>query len=723
MMGSDDVFEFEGFRLDLRRMGVWKHDERILLEPKAVDVLRHLVANRDRLVTKDELLDCVWKDTFVTPNALTRAIAQLRKSLGDDVEHPRLIETITKRGYRFVAPVTIPAPIPALIPGVASNGHAAPAVPTAPAASLSRQPGARAGARTVASMGGLLAIVLLVGWLVAASRTSRPSAPLNITSLTSFGDVIDAIISPDARYVAFVRSSQGRQSLWIRQLRGTNAIQVVGPEAVSFYGMSFAPDSSSIYYVVRGPEPLASPTGMLFQIPALGGAPRRLGTPFDHYPVVSPDGTAIASLRADYPAAGQSAIVTVAADGSGLRTVMAVSPPEMLAPGFFVAPAWSPAGDRLAAAVRNTDTGTAHLITVDVATGAARRLTTSFASASFASWMPDGSGIVFTGATQRKTTSEFGSDLWFQPLPDGPPRPITTGVIEYRNATISADGTSLVSVGSLQNAGLWRLPLAGDRLERIPSQKEDGIAGLAWLDAKTIVFTSFDGGTAQIWTMGTDGSGRRQLTTDGANGSPRPTADGRTIFFVTNRTGHAGIWRMDGSGARQRLVAEAPESWDLALSSDERSLLFTGPSVDRGDSTWTVSTDGGNPSLLVKGLTHAAESPDGRALAGFWQARPNAPLALAVFPRAGGNPTVVFPDSVPTFGGGVWWSRDGRSLYYTNADRMNVWRQPLSGEAPTAITGLADGMIARGDLSADGRSLLAVRANPLRDAFLITGFR
>ena len=125
----------------------------------------------------------------------------------------------------------------------------------------------------------------------------------------------------------------------------------------------------------------------------------------------------------------------------------------------------------------------------------------------------------------------------------------------------------------------------------------------------------------------------------------------------------------------------------------------------------------------MKGLTHAAESPDGRALAGFWQAKPNAPLALAVFPRAGENPTVVFPGSVPTFGGGVWWSRDGRSLYYTNADRMNVWRQPLSGEAATAVTGLADGMIARGDLSSDGRSLLAVRANPLRDAFLITGFR
>src|SRR5262245_47998021 len=107
MTGSSDVFEFEGFRLDPRRMGVWKDDERVWLEPKAMDVLLHLVANRDRLVTKDELLDSAWKDAFVTPNALTRAIAQLRKALGDDVEHPRLIETVAKRGYRFVAPVTV----------------------------------------------------------------------------------------------------------------------------------------------------------------------------------------------------------------------------------------------------------------------------------------------------------------------------------------------------------------------------------------------------------------------------------------------------------------------------------------------------------------------------------------------------------------------------------------------------------------------------------------
>jgi DNA-binding winged helix-turn-helix (wHTH) protein/Tol biopolymer transport system component len=714
MTGSGDVFEFEGFRLDLRRMGVWKSDERVPLEPKALDVLRHLVTNRDRLVTKDELLNLVWKDTFVTPNALTRAIAQLRKGLGDDVEHPRLIETVAKRGYRFVAPVTVPG-----------NGLAEPlVVPVEPTPSVRGEPRTRDAARIVAAIAVLLAVVVVLGWRIAPSWTTRPTPTLDIVPLTSFGDVIDAIVSPDAKYVAFVRSLSGRQSLWIRQLRGTNPIQLVEPEPVSYYGMSFAPDSGSIYYVVRGPEPLAYPTGMLFQIAALGGRPRRLGIPFDHYPVVSPDGKLLASLRADYPEPGKSALVTIKADGSGMRPVLAVQEPDVLAPGFFIAPAWSPSGDRLAAAVRNADSRTAHLFTVDLATGAARRFATTFATAAFATWMPDGSGIVFTGTAQRKASAEFGSDLWFQPLPDGPPRAITTGVVEYRNASVSADGSSLVSVGSLQNAGLWRLPLAGGRLERIPAQKEDGLAGLAWLDSNTIVFTSFDGGTAQIWTMGVDGADRHQITTDGSSFSPRPTVDGRTIFFVSTHQRRTGIWRMDRTGAAARLIAEAPELWDLVLASDERRLLFTAPSVDRIDSTWTISTDGGQPELLVKGLTHAATSPDGRGIAGYWQQRANGPLALAVFPTSGGQPSSVFGgSSVSTVNGGVWWSRDGSAVYYTNADRVNVWRQPLKGGAPTIVTNLADGMISRGDLSPDGRSLLAVRANPLRDAFLITGFR
>src|ERR1043166_202676 len=158
MMGSDDVFEFEGFRLDTRRMGVWKGDERVLLEPKALDVLRYLVTNRDRLVSKEELLDSVWKDTFVTPNALTRAIAQLRKGLGDEVEHPKLIETVTKRGYRFVARVT-------LVPQADERPAAFRAPVTTPVRNVPEPRRERAAARTAVPIAALLAVLLLVGWL------------------------------------------------------------------------------------------------------------------------------------------------------------------------------------------------------------------------------------------------------------------------------------------------------------------------------------------------------------------------------------------------------------------------------------------------------------------------------------------------------------------------------------------------------------------------------
>lgn len=718
MPGSGDVFEFEGFRLDLRRMGVWRAGERVSLEPKALDVLRHLVVNRDRLVTKEELLDAVWKDTFVTPNALTRAIAQLRKNLSDEVERPRLIETVAKRGYRFVAPVTVIEP---------AEAERAPSTTPAAAERIDSRDRVRGRVGKAAALGAAaaVAVALLVGWRVAVSRAAGYSTSrLAITPLTAYGDVIDAIISPDAKYLAFVRSSQGEQSLWIRQLRGTNPIQLIAPQAVSYYGLSFAPDSASLYYVVRGPEPLAHPNGTLFQIPALGGAARRLGALFDHYPAVSPDGTMLASLRANYPSPDESALVTVRADGTGLRTVMSVREPEILAPGFFVAPAWSPAGDRIAAVVRNADTRRARLATVDLATGHARAFAATFASAAFASWLPDGSGIVFTGAAERTQAPEFGAELWFQPLPDGTPRPITTGIVEYRNATVSADGLSLVSVGGLQNADMWRLPLeGGGRTEKIPSQKEDGLGGIAWLDAHTIVFTSYDGGTPQIWTMAADGSGRRQITTEGANFSPRPTRDGRAIYFVSTRDGRSGIWQMQRDGSAARQIATAPELWNLALSQDERQLLFTAPGPDRLDSTWTVPTSGGRPSLLVGGLTRAAVSPDGRAVAGFWQQRADAQPALAVCAMAGGQPTFVFAAVAPAMRGGVWWSRDGRALYYTSTDRVNIWRQPLAGGDPATVTDLADGMISRGDLSPDGRTLLAVRAHPMRDAFLITGFR
>ena len=95
----------EPFRLDTANHCLWRGEDRVSIPPKAFDVLRYLVENPGRLVTQDELLDAVWPDTHVNPEILRKYILDVRKILGDRHDKPVFIETVTKRGYRFVAPV------------------------------------------------------------------------------------------------------------------------------------------------------------------------------------------------------------------------------------------------------------------------------------------------------------------------------------------------------------------------------------------------------------------------------------------------------------------------------------------------------------------------------------------------------------------------------------------------------------------------------------------
>jgi DNA-binding winged helix-turn-helix (wHTH) protein/tetratricopeptide (TPR) repeat protein len=99
------IFRFDNFEIDLQKGAVTKSGQAISLEPKAFRVLVHLIENRERLIEKSELLDAVWKETFVTENAMTRLIAQLRRALGDDAKQPKYILTLPTRGYRFIAEV------------------------------------------------------------------------------------------------------------------------------------------------------------------------------------------------------------------------------------------------------------------------------------------------------------------------------------------------------------------------------------------------------------------------------------------------------------------------------------------------------------------------------------------------------------------------------------------------------------------------------------------
>src|SRR5687767_12090980 len=137
----------------------------IPLEPKAFDLLVHLIEHRDRLVPKDELLESLWPGTFVTPNVLTRAMAQLRKGLGDDAHEARYIETFAKRGYRFIAPVTIAESHAAV-----SGPPASQSGPTAIRARFSRP----AGRQPLAVIAALILTAAAVGATAALVWTRTP---------------------------------------------------------------------------------------------------------------------------------------------------------------------------------------------------------------------------------------------------------------------------------------------------------------------------------------------------------------------------------------------------------------------------------------------------------------------------------------------------------------------------------------------------------------------
>jgi TolB-like protein/DNA-binding winged helix-turn-helix (wHTH) protein/Flp pilus assembly protein TadD len=97
---------FKAFRLDTANHILWRDGERVPIAPKGFDVLAYLVTHAGRVVTQDEILEALWPETYVNPEVLRKYILEIRKALGDRPNNPEFIETVPKRGYRFIAAVT-----------------------------------------------------------------------------------------------------------------------------------------------------------------------------------------------------------------------------------------------------------------------------------------------------------------------------------------------------------------------------------------------------------------------------------------------------------------------------------------------------------------------------------------------------------------------------------------------------------------------------------------
>src|SRR4051794_6714517 len=106
------VFGFDGFALDEDKRELRRGGAVIELQPKVMDLLHYLVKRREHLVTREELLDAVWDGVVVGDAAISRAIREVRRAVGDDGDAQRIVKTAHGRGFRFVAAVSELAPSP-----------------------------------------------------------------------------------------------------------------------------------------------------------------------------------------------------------------------------------------------------------------------------------------------------------------------------------------------------------------------------------------------------------------------------------------------------------------------------------------------------------------------------------------------------------------------------------------------------------------------------------
>lgn len=571
------------------------------------------------------------------------------------------------------------------------------------------------------ALGSVLLLLAVAGayWLSAARRDAAPRGELALERLTRSGTVIDAVISPDARYLAYVESEAGTQSLWYRQMNAGRPLQLVSTTG-GFWGLALSHDGTTIYYAIKAST---EPLGSLFSIPVLGGTPRRLLSGIDSSVTFSPDGTRLAYFRVDDGDEGASSLVIASTDGTDARALVTLNPPEFFVPAFFAAPAWSPDGRFIAAPIRDSRTRESRVALIDVAAGTRELLPARFAEVMQAKWLPDGSGLVLAARTVGTYGSGNGGQIWLQPYPDGELRRITNDLQEYRTVSLTADGSSLVSVAFDANAWLYLADAAGRGARRLGNERSFP-GGIAWnAEGSRIFYMKVEASDLQLWSVAADGSDAREVVRGVASSGIDATRDGEWIVYGAVRDGADGIWRARPDGSAPQLLAAVVNPSAIALSPDGRTVYFTS-SKDGPSSTYRIPISGGAPTLVARGLYRAGVSPDGRLLAGVYRPEQTAALSLGVIDAASGRPVrtsanYAAPSGGPTFA----WTPDGQKVIFTTTERFNLWTEPAGGGDREKLTDYSEQWIIRFALSPDGTRMAMSRGTALRDAVLVRNFR
>jgi DNA-binding winged helix-turn-helix (wHTH) protein/Tol biopolymer transport system component len=745
-------FELDAAAGQLRKAGIL-----IKLQPQPFHVLLLLAERAGTVVTREEIQQSLWSDsTFVDfEHGINFSINQIRGALADSADTPRYIETLPRRGYRFIAPVIsggsgerATVSEASLLLDSAENGPAP--APGGITESSPQVPSTRRTWGTTAAV--VLPLIVIAGFTGYGLHrwTSRtPSSNferLRFAKITSSGKAVDVAISPDGNYIVYSQRDRKGSGLWLRQVSSGSDVQILPSEEPDFRGLTFSPEGNSIYFMRERKDIYSFKD--LYAMPILGGPYRLLTRDIDAPVSFSPDGHQFVYTRG-IPPRDANEIRVANADGSNDRLLATIYGTSF---SFQGGAAWSPNGGTIAVSLMLRGQRSGYAVdSVSAVDGSVREVFWNAGVIGRPLWLPESDKVLVD-----VDDSTGRGQLWTITFPQGERRRVTNDLANWGiRIDTTRDASKVAAVQWSLSANIWEGLAANPSDARQITFGQLSIVAAVPGTAGKILAVSGDG---RPWIMSEDGTERRPfsnlrdvappvicgqfavLTSYASGGGEDSRADagsvnaikmasGRFVVQRSYQSSPANIVRIDADGLNATTLASGLV-YSPTCSPDGKVLFYV--LMGSAQKIMRIPIDGGEPTVVgeipgvtIRGTMRA--SPDGQFVAFPYDVYvPKPALKLAVISIIGGRIHKTF-DSPP----GVYreaclrWSPDGKALQYllTKGDVTNIWEQPLAGGSPKLITNFTSGRIFDFNWSQDGKQLLLSRGEISSDVVLLSNLR
>jgi DNA-binding winged helix-turn-helix (wHTH) protein/Tol biopolymer transport system component len=719
---GDHRIRFGVFEADLSTRELYKRGMAVRVQDKPFQVLSALLEHPGDLVTREDLRKQLWPGgTYVDfEKGLNTAVKKLRATLGDSSDSPIFVETVPRRGYRFIAPVTYEredlgltnsdsAPLPHTPAPERNDGNAPPA--PAPNKSFTWWRGRYAAVVLVAVLACAAALIFL-------SRVGNRAQPgIEISQQTESGNVGAVAIAPDGRYAAYVAAYGEAFSLRLRQVATRTEAEILPPEPGEIGGLTFSPASDYLYFVRADKNDWSF--RYLYRVALVGGAVEKLITDVDSPVSFSPDGKQLA-YKHFVPPQNNLELKVAGTDGSRQHVVAIIHNTSFLqfGPGL----SWSPDGKLLALSASLIEAPRRWIVAaVSLHDGSVRELFHSPKRIGRPVWVPTTDRVIvpLSGALPHHE-----AQLWSIAYPSGAARRLTSSLSGFTdNLDINHDGTTIAAVTKAERSEAWLVSAADPSQGQQITSGEPAIFLAVQAPDKSILATSDFG----LWKLSPDGKQRSLFYAD-ADPDFEASRCGEFTLIRSLKSGTIALVRADNSGGHFTELTGRGNPFSPVCSPDAKYVFYL--TLDQPESVWRIPIQGGEPRFVAKimgdGLTGILSlSPDGRLLSYPFTQYTNTPAPgwhLAVVSLKDGSSKKVL--DVPSMMNEPRWSQDGSAIQYllTQNGVTNLWERPLTGESPKQLTHFVSGHIFSYSWSIDRRQLLLTRGEISGNLVLIRNF-